>query len=220
MEKSEETAGDQDPGGEKRKGEVSWEPMSVLQTFGGAVATAIRHSSQSLLFPVMHVFSHVPLPWGCHSKPGFTLALDHGFEYLLFPRGKFLLISEDKKGIYGLCHSHLDLRQRKIEWLCINEKDCDQHHLSPYCQEAPQEHDGLIFLVKPPSLSSQWCYSWMCLCKPSRAGIVTLIPQSSVGSARGLSPAFVELNWIVIFKAVSEMAAHPSQWWPQSPKWF
>ena len=62
MEKSEETAGDQDPGGEKRKGEVSWESMSVLQTFGGAVATAIRHSSQSLLFPVMHVFSHVPLP--------------------------------------------------------------------------------------------------------------------------------------------------------------
>lgn len=62
MKKSEKTVEDQHQGGEKRRGEVSWELMSVLQTFGGAAATAIRHSSQSLLFPIMHVFSHVPLP--------------------------------------------------------------------------------------------------------------------------------------------------------------
>ena len=45
-EKSEGTVEDQDPGGEKRKWEVGWELMSGLQTFGGAVAAAIRHSFQ------------------------------------------------------------------------------------------------------------------------------------------------------------------------------
>ena len=45
-EKSEGTVEDQDPGGEKRKWEVGWELMSGLQTSGGAVAAAIRHSFQ------------------------------------------------------------------------------------------------------------------------------------------------------------------------------
>lgn len=44
--KSEETVEDQDPGGEKRRWEVRWELMSGLQTFGGAVAAAIRLSFQ------------------------------------------------------------------------------------------------------------------------------------------------------------------------------
>lgn len=102
--KSEGTVEDQDPGGGEKR-EVGGEMRADEWT---ADIWRCRGSGYKAFFPVAstsyyHVFLGVfPYLQGCHSKPGFTLALGHGFEYLLFPEESFFSSLKTKGNIGAL----------------------------------------------------------------------------------------------------------------------